>query len=375
MAYEFSRTLALVLAPMDSGTAADSPAIDSAFVFETSGDCFCARLVAPVSQSAATITLYVYAVTTTGTPDFQLEVRNGYSGSGDVDRPETGGADLASSPSTLSLSNADDGTWVSLTATVSLTVGLTYWLIVKNTHATPASNHTLFRYNGTIDAWGGTSVAGNTGGRSGLVAGYNTNASNFGGADATLSGGVGSVVVKFNDGTLLGQPYVGTDSAHASNTNSRGNRFTMSHNMVISGMKGTITSALSGGAVYAASGGATLASSAGDGGVEAGTVGGLYRFAPATAASGTAYDYVSTFASASTVGTILTMGEIEANVPADVLACRPFSAAYVDGATPGSFTADTSKILLSFGPLVDDFPAASGGSGGNANIFGGSVIR
>lgn len=344
MAYEWSRGLALLLGATDVGASSSTPNLDANFVFETSGDVWWVRFSAPVGQSAATITVYVYVTGVTGTPDFQLEVRSGYSGTGDVDRPATGGSNLATSPSTLTLGAGDIQTWVALTATVSLTEGNGYYVIVKNTHNTPASNHATFALRSLLDTYASTGLY--------PVTGYSLDGF---ATDPTTSPNSGVVVVKFADGTLLGNPYV-SSSNHANNANDRGNRITLNADVVVSGIvRGTSSAALSASTIYTTAG-VSVVSAAGDAFAKQGSAG-SYRFAPTKLSGGTTYDFVHKFASSTTACTVLSMGEVEADVPADVLACRPWSIAFVDGATPGSYTVDTSKLVALMALIVDDFPA------------------
>lgn len=357
MAYELSRLWGMLRFGVgeDVGSQTATPNLSSAFVFETSGAVWMARFVAPVGQSSATLTLYVYVVSVTGTPDFQMEVRKAYQGSGDIDRPETAGSNLASSPSTLSLSSADNGTWKSLSCTVSLTQGNGYFLVVKNTHGTPASNHATIAYRGALDAM----MAMPSSLSYGIATGHS--ADGFA-TDPTLNvgSGNGSAVLKFSDGNLLGFPYVAAGSAHANNTNSRGNRVQFAGDVVVSGLAwfGALNTAMSGMGIYETDG-TEIVLAAGDIATE--NRGGVYRFAPVTLTGGVSYDLVCKFASNSTAGTLYTMGQAEGSLPADVLACRPASIGYVDG-TVGSMTLDTSQIMA-LALIIDSIPAAAGGGG------------
>lgn len=330
----------------DTGAASSTPSLDSAFVFETSGDVFGVHFVAPVGQSSATLTFYAYCTAVTGTPTFEMEVRNEYSGSGDVNRPETTGSDLASSPNSVS---PTANTWSTFTCTVSLTVGSTYWIVIKNTHATPASNHAQWRYRAQLDSW----VAGNQSAFRGYYTlnGFTT--------DPTLSPVQGSGVVKFSDGTIVGNPYI-SSASHASNSNSRGMRFIFTEDVTCSGGQHNATSSALSAIMLYTGAGATVASRTASALDKALTT--PVRWASVTLTGGTAYDFVTEYGSATTTGTVYDMGEAEGSLPADVLACRPYSCAHVTGATPGSFTVDNSK-LIQHGLYLDDHPAIAGGGG------------
>ena len=333
----------------DDGTPTNSPNIDSALVLGTSGDAWVLRFQALRGQTSATLSLNLYPGAVTGTPTFEMEI---YNVAADLQRP--GGAAISSASSSYSPTVSE---WGELTCTVSLTLDTQYFAVVKNTSADPVNNHAAFRIRGALDSW---SVFG-----SGFVALTFIDGSTADGftTDPTLSAGGTACVLKYSDGTLQGNPYVTDDSAHANNANDRGIRLTPTEDLSVCGV---ITASLVGTTaidelrVYTTAGAsvvniATTASS------EANSMSGFCD--PTTLSGGTAYDTIIGFSASNTAGTIYTMGEIEANVPADVLACRPLSCAYVDGATPGSYTVDTSKLFRDIGLMIESYPAISGGGG------------
>ncbi len=356
MAFGYSRGLAIFVGSGDAGSVTSTAAIDGAFVYETSGDAFGIRFIAPVSQSSATLTVYAFLTAVTGTPDFQVEVRNGYDGAGDIDRPDAGGSNIGTGSSTVSSPSAN--TWLTFTVTCSLTVGDLYWVLVKNTHGTPASNHGTFAYRGALDSFTlGSTVAQSTFFATGFTSdGFAT--------DPTInSNGPGSAVLKFGDGSLLGFPFVAS-SAHANNSNNRGTRFLFTEDVVVSGVQlGFAASTLSGVAIY--QGGNTIVTETGDpSSIASATARTGYRFAPVTLTGGVAYDVVGTFSGNSTAGTFYTMGQAEGSVPTDVKACLPSCfVGSVDSAT-SSFTPDTSQLQL-VSLLIDDNPASAGGGAGS----------
>ncbi len=175
---------------------------------------------------------------------------------------------------------------------------------------------------------------------------------------STNTTGVGSAVIKFADGMIIGWPYV-SSAAHASNANDRGVRIQFSEDMTTHGMMFQgFSSAISGFEINAASGGANQKTVAADYTVKNRIAGVL--FDPVTLTGGTSYDFVRTFSTSTSTGTLYTMGEAEGSLPADVLACRFQGCASLTGATPGSYTADTSQ-LPRFSILLDDNPAIAGG--------------
>ncbi len=362
MAYEQSAGYpsGMMVGVLDAGTQTFSDPINSALVMHTSGDAWFARVSAARAMSAATLTLYVYIGAVVGDPTFQLQVWDGATGAEDDDRPSAGGSNLASSPSTLTLSSSDDGTWGVLTCTVSLAIGQTYFLIVENTHATPASNHATFCIRGTLDSLTLGSVSSNLLGPQ--QAGFTLDGWNAG--DGTIGGGTGPFCIKYGDGTKIGFAYVSSET-HASDALDRGVRVQFSEDVVTSGggFSGS-TSSLVNLEINAASGGANKATLALDRYQEINRPVG--RWTPATLTGASSYDFVETFSASSTTGTIYGMGEAEGSLPSDVLACRPQGWAYVNdvgAAGPGSYTVDTSKIMQ-FALILDDNPAIAGGGAG-----------
>ncbi|MDH5244847.1 MAG: hypothetical protein OEW98_00235 [Betaproteobacteria bacterium] len=361
MAFNYSRgMLGLVVGSQDGGSVTSSPNIDSAFTFESSGDVYAIKFVSPVAQTSETLTVYAFVTAVTGTPSFSLEVRKGYQGTGDSDRPETGGANLASGASTVSSPSAT--TWVTFTCTVTLTLGDVFWILIKNTHATPASNHATFCTRGSLDSttqmlFVNAYI---------FQAGYSLDGFT---TDPTMNNNaMAPVVLKFGDGSLMGCPWVGSTN-HASNANNRGVRVQFSEDVVVSGLLTNIVNAAysTGLAIY--QNGSTVLTEGGDYAIIANN-NPQFRFAPTTLSGGVAYDVVLTFSNNATQGVFYHMGQAEGSVPADVKACLPsYLIGSVDSAT-SSFTPDTSQTMF-VALLVDDNPAIAGGVSLGAQIFGG----
>lgn len=353
---------ASVIGPLDDGTPTNSANMDTALVVGTGGDAWFVRTQALRGQSSATLTLYAYCSAVTGSPTFEMEV---YTTSGtDAQRPATGGG-ISSSPNSVTPTASR---WATFTCTVSMTQDTQYFILIKNTHADPANNHAAFRYRGALDSWFPVTVVGSQGAIN--TTGFTTDGFT---TDPTVSSGAGggpAFVLKYSDGTLQGNPYVTDDSAHANNQNDRGNRFTFTEDIsvcgILSGAAGTV--AVDELRVYTAAGASVINIATT---VPGETNSGSGFTNPVTLTGGVAYDVVAGFAANSATGVIYTMGEAEADLPADVLACRPWSCAYVDGATPGSYTADPTKIVQGYGLFIDDFPAIAGGGGGGMRVIGG----
>lgn len=332
---------------LDSGSQA-AIQIDSAYVFETSGEAFICRFVSPVNQTNGNLTFYAYASAITGSPDFDAEVRNGPAGGDDLDRPENGGSTLDTVAGVVPVA----GTWSTFPFTnLTLVQGQQYYIIVHNAHATPASNHASWNIRGATDGHPNMStVAAYM-----FQTGYTTDGFT---SDPSVTGASqGTAVIKFDDDTKISFPYVGSES-HASNTNDRGNRITFLENIKVLGHKhkGTTTSMDE---VAIRQGASTVITVPTDAFAEGKSSGALYG--PLELTKALAYDFIIGYASNSTSGNIYNMGEAEGDLPADVLACRQ-AGGYVDGVA-GSYTVDLSKIAGMY-LWLDDLVAAAGGAGG-----------
>jgi len=358
MAYELSVVPMAALQGAFKTQTITGIALDSAFIYETSGDAWYIRFDAPVGQTTDTLLCYVYCSAITGLPtDVRLALYNGPTAGNDPDRPENAGSPLGTSGA-VDLSGAGS-TWVTFTITgVSLTQGECYYLILDNRTATPGSNYPTILYKGRF--WAGGDMAHDL-----FRSGYSANG--FSGDPTIGTAAIG--VVKFADGTLLGSPYASVGS-HANNQNDRGVRVQFSEDVVVSGAAwGQTATYFVNFEINAAVGGANLVTkvlNVFDGQQFAGC-----RFAPATLLGGVAYDCVLTLdSSRTTVPNMFAMGEAEGSLPADVLSCRPQGWAHVTGATPGSYSVDTSKWMrLSL--VIDDNPAIAGGGGSRSVLLGG----
>jgi len=326
--------------------------IDTTYTYEVNGESWFVRLAAPVGQTSGSLTIHIYVIAETGTADsWAAEVRNSaMTGGDDTDRPEASGSTLATL-SGVDLSGSA-GTWVSLTFTgLTLVAGNSYFIIVHNTHATKASNSLELQYRGGMDAILIPESA------QMFRSGYNT-VGWLG--DPAVSVGSACCVVKFDDGTLIGNPFV-DNSLHASNANDRGSRFVFTEDLLCSGLIHDVQNTLvSGVEINEAVGGANIATrvcNTNDAFENRGV-----RFAPpVTLRRGVAYDAVLTYSAASATHTVYDMGEAEGSVPADVLACVNFgngTRGHVTGTTPGSYTLDKSK-LSAIALILDSNPAKS----------------
>ncbi len=328
---------------MNAGTATAFE-INSAYVFEVSGDVLGIRFCSPVTQVNGSLLLYAMPDSMAGAPTWKAELRAG-AGAGEIaGKPDAGGAQLALSDELTA--PADDQWCVFTFANVSLTVGQFYWLNIHNTHALPLANYASWYYRGACDAH-------DLGVYSYLFSAY-ASTDGFATSGAEISTNIPTVTIKFNDASVMGFGYIGAE-AHANDANYRGNRYSipgkMSVNAIVSNLSLSTLNAVK---VYNAAGD-TMVSTTLD---ECGEDNGAF-LAATELTGGTAYDYVFGVSGASTYGTIYNMVEAEGDVPADVKATAP--AAYIDG-TPGSFTVNTSKIFRMC-VSYEDIPTVSAGGG------------
>jgi hypothetical protein len=330
-------------------------AINDAFVNATSGPAYCFRIVSPVSQTTAALTIYAYLSTKTGSPTaVHASVYAGPSGVMDAQRPDTGAA-LATSAAVDVSAQADDSWTTFSIASISLTAGATYWVVIHNATATPASNYPTY----WTRRWNGNSALAR-------FAAYTT-ANGFTSDPTIVSAGSEFVAcMKFSDGSFLGNPYV-VSTAHASNTNDRGARFVFDadtrvagiHNSTVGGLQNANLTAVK---VY--QGATEIASITPD--LSQMTNGGPMYFSDVlTFTGGVAYDVVGKYGGNATAGWRVDAGM---SPPADVAACMASQVQYVDGATPGSYTAVDGLCAIAI--MLNNIPG--GASGGQTSyIWGG----
>ena len=336
---------------VDTG-AKTSLSLDSAFVFETSGDVVFTRFSSPVAQTNGALTVYAFVEAVTGSPTaVRCAVYNGAQDpSDDQDRPEAGGSALATSGDVDASSAA--GTWITFSlSSLTLVESQTYYVIIFNATGTPGSNYPDIAHRGYVDAANPSQRGGQ-----GFIAAFTTNGFS---ADPTSAqpARLAPICIKFNDGTLMGNPYV-DNVAHASNQNDRGSRFTFTEDVTVGYVIwNTVDTNIANFEINKASGGDNIVTVTLDRYLRVDT--NHARFSPVTLTGGVAYDFVLTAGANDTFGTIAFMGE--ASPPADVIACR-IGGGHVDGTTPGSYALDTTKFFL-VTVLIDDNPAIAGGGG------------
>jgi hypothetical protein len=318
--------------------------IDSNFSFGVSGDAFLVRFNTPVAQTSGNLTVYAYLVTKTGSPtSVTCAIYAGSSGADDAQRPNS----TVVATVTNDLSAASNATWQTFSLTgVTLTQGATYWVIITNGTGTPGSNFPQFRVR-SLNLW-----------TSNRMPGYIT--ADGVATDPSLQGAAadGPIVIKFDDNSLMGNPYVVT-TAHANNQNDRGQRFKFDADVDFAGFidMNMLPAAATG--TFDLYQGASLLESITLDRSQANNAGVVWFSQIRRFTAGVAYDLVWNPTSNTTIGLYVNAG---ASAPADVDACLLQNFSYVDGATPGSYTA-TVGAITSLILMPDNLVAAAAGGG------------
>lgn len=340
-----------LVAGMDDIGSVTSTTLNAAFNFGASGAAAGVLFSSPVEQTNGTLDFYAYCSAKTGSPTDSVAILyRTQVASNDPDRPFP--IAIATSTSVDVNANCTSASWLQYSFTgVTLYSGTHYFALVTNTTATPASNNFAIVTRGAVDGYIPQNIYSFMSART-TTDGFTTD-----------PGGVTSFpgVLKFNDGSLMGIPWVATE-AHASNSNYRGNGYVFDEDVTVSCADFTDTA--SGGldtiAIY--QGASTVYSTTTN--YEFQQRVGVRCFPQKTLTGGSRYDVVARY-NPSSAGSIATMGNFP---PADVRNVNT-NIFYVDGATPGSFTATTTKIM--YGLLfLDNNPAipASGGGGGSVQV-------
>ena len=369
MAFEYSRSMQLLIPSnvADRGGLTGFQ-IDSAFIFETSGDYVGTRFVSPVSQTSGTLSVYAYVTADNGqaNTDFNVQVRNGPTASGDSDRPEAGGSTIGTMGTAIDLNGVGAGwaTFSDITA-LTLAVNSVYYAIVENKAVTPGTEHATICRRGAMDGNYGSSGFAHVLCR--LV--YNTNGF---AADPNL-GFISPVIVEFDgghaSGEVIGNPYIDTVSL-TSSTNYRGNQLKFDTDVIVSGVWFEDA-----GSAYASGTVGIYDTSGNELGLSETSINYVQRnekvavrFTPFTISAGTVVNVVAKPGSSDPGAAIYTMGS--GTIPAAVKACGVPNAGFVNASTTAGLTATLNTEQLSpLGLIVDNFPTVAGG-GGSASVLG-----
>ncbi len=320
--------------------------LNANFVNATSGMAIAMRFCSPITQSSAALTFYAYLTSKAASPTaIKVAIFAGPSGAMDDDRPDTGAA--LSTSAAVDVSAQTNNTWTTFSlSSLSLTAGLTYWAVLYNDTGTPGTNTATYMTRGL-----NVGIA-----QSGRFPCYNTTDGFTTDPTAVATTAEAPFVMKFSDGSLIGCPYVVSNS-HASNANDRGMRFTLDAATKVLGVygQGTIGTLVT--TVKAYVGASEVATTPT---LDKNTInnnGVIYFTTAYTFPAGTAVDVVFKYSGNATNMPYFNEG---ASAPADVTACLNQGIAYVDGATPGSYSA-TAGAASGFFLLLDNIPAPTGG--------------
>lgn len=362
MAFEFSRNFQLFWPPSsgDDGVLTGF-LINSAFVFETSGDTAGMMFSSPIAQTSGTIDFYAYVTADSGTDsDFNVQIRNGAHVSGDTDRPESGGSALGSQGSDINLNGTADS-WQKIGALtgVTLIMGESYFALVENKSASPATDNATIATRPALD--GRPYLAPST-----TINRALQNADGWTSDGTQQSQSMAPMVIVFDDGTVMGYNVV-EDGTSVTGTNYRGMRINPVADMVVSGIKFNDAS----GNYFGGSSDIGIYQAGSEFGSSAGAIPRIvaienmpYRFAPVTLSAGTDYDIIFRPNASRTTATY-SIGQ--GTIPADVKSCNFFQTTMVSGATPGTLTEDDESVF-NIQLIIDSF--VSGGGGGTDSVLG-----
>jgi len=338
----------------DTG-AAFSFSVDSSLVYGTSGDSFGIEHVCIEELDNDTLLAHVYCTAITGTPDSMVAyiyLPAGASGD-DIDRPDITSPSAQYTSDTVDFSGGVG--WKTFTFTgVTWPQGKTIWIIIANTHATPASNYPDIQLRGGLDGFLGlTSGSGNPS-RS-----HNCwqNSSGWTADGSAQAGSVGAYVIEYPSGNSYGNPWVVNSAGHASNTNYRGNRITPTEDIAIRGLWMAPDSNM--GSVHVVQDSTDHLNLTISTDWNAAQRGGGARFSPITLTGGLAYDLLFKPGANDTMGAFYTMGTgATAGVKNAGGALR-----LVDGATLDSLAYNDEQYFAMWAEFDDNPEIAAGGGG------------
>lgn len=336
----------------------NTTALDSAYVYNTSGDAIGSRY--PMQSAKTFSEIYFFVSSYTGTAgnvnDIDVEIRNDSS-----DKP---GATLHD---TITKDPASATGWVQVTGfTFPGSASTVYWIIL----ADPDGNGTDFATLGRNASNSTDPTAGNRIWAAAVTNGFNT--------APTFSGIVPSLVVVFSDGTVIGNPFTAV-AASSSTQNRRGlfvsNGFTESlkvYGMTTNAGSASITSV----SIYA---GSDLPNDATFGSFSAliqqttaarrGAVG-----PPVTLAKETPYRFVDVYSGNSTTPSKMNIGTgVNATLRAAMLGAGSWYWAEQGNSAANTWANDDTSAWPNAAVLVDDQVAggSSSGAGPFSRIFTG----
>lgn len=366
MAYEFSKVPGNhFIGSLDAGlTVPTTYSLNTQGILGTSGKFFIIQHQPVVAQSNAALTLYLWMHLKTLSPTDMRAVVYNISTTSPNRRGTTanGGSSGASD-----WSGSASQSWVSIAMTgVTTVIGQPIVIGVYNNLASATTNYA------DVGRRGGTDLTAAASAYVLLGRGQQDGSGWLSTVDplTTDSGWICPHVLKYGDGTLVGNPWPYYVNGNITGgTNYRGMRITPTKDIVVSGIycAGSTTGAVCDYCIHKSDGTEIMRLSAPHA-ITYGTYSGV-RFAPVTLLAGVTYDITLKPATSSSVLYHLYMGQ--SSPPTDVAACLPApGAALVDGATPGSLTVYPVRQPV-MGLLWDDVGAAGGGILTPHGMYGG----
>jgi hypothetical protein len=314
-----------VLYSGDAGSLSSVDINDNAVTYEV------IRFFSPVDQTSGNLTIYKYCVgAVTGSPTDMGVIVYDHSTTQDSRR----GTTTIGSATGADWSAANDS-WESIAMTgVTLTKGTPYMLgVYNNIGATASSNYPTVRYRGALDV--------NLSSNAYTWFGRGTIGSSWpSGSNVTFASHNSPSVLEFDDGSVIGNPWVKTNSP-ATGTQWRGVRITPDTDITVYGFSfpASTSSFINGtAAIYQ---GSTLIDSITI--VRPRHTQGAHMLGSNQLTAGTAYDLIIKPFSSTTTGALMTLGE--ASPPSAITNCVPTElTGSVYGDTPGSLTLDSNAF-------------------------------
>lgn len=337
-------------------------ALDSAYTYNSAGDAIGSRI--PMVAAKTFDTVYFQITTYTGTAanvnDITVEVRNDSS-----DKPGSTQHDV------VIKDPASATGWIATSGfTFAGSANTIYWVTVADPDGNGTDNATVSRGVNANPFSGGSIFVFET---AHSTNGFSTMAS----SGAGLSAGI---VVKYSDGTVVGNPYANQTNS-GSSTNKRGlyvsDGFTESIKVFgLASMGGgtQLSSALilEGTAAPDDAAATTFSVPIGLTGTEQGFVG-----TPYTVPKATAERFVFDYGSGGTVPQMMNIGTgTDANLRKAMLGSGNWYWAEEDQTgSPDDWDNDNISAFPKMAVLIEDFVAGAGGGSGGGHIIGGTVVR
>lgn len=335
--------------------------LNSAYTYNSAGQSYAMRVVLPATKTLTDVYFYIssYTGTAANVNDINVEVRN--------DSPNKPGS---TQHAVQTVDPASATGWIKVTGfSQSLTAGTVYWIVVADPDGGAVDFAVCTRQYQLSSGWDEQIVAGPN---------YLALSTSNGWTSPSLAIGVACICLVFNDGSVMGNPYV-TSSVAPTNTRQRGIRIentVLNADIKVWGAKmgntvGNLTSmnfwedgaGPGGSPTYQA----TVLYITGRSNVSTNIIGAMFG-TPITLSALTDYRVVGAFSSNNFNPTRLSIGTgSDANIRGCMLAGGKI---YHTDETAGAAWNDDTTLLPALAVLVDDLVTPAGGSGGGLKLAG-----